>query len=371
MISAFLNLVVAIEIFYGPILLLGAIYEVLLLFVFFLNYKNKLSFVRAYFATISILFLTSLSLLVGKEMDFQLYLLTVALLTYFIGPPKEKRTTLTLVAIAFLVFIAIEYWFIDHDSFHKFAAPKEVMAFTKMVMHVGLGILVTGFSYYIYNTYMSAEIELDQERAKSEGLLLNILPKSIAERLKGKETFIADRFDQAAILFADIVGFTELAESMSPEQVVNLLNDIFSEFDRESEKFGLEKIKTIGDAYMVAGGIPSEDEESLKKIAHLALSMQTIMRNKYGDRIRLRIGMHTGPAVAGIIGQRKFTYDLWGDSVNTASRMESHGLGGSINVSKDVYEKLNDSFDFEFRGKISMKGKGELETYLLTGIKNS
>lgn len=212
------------------------------------------------------------------------------------------------------------------------------------------------------------ESALLREKEKSERLLLNILPKTIAEQLKQEENTIAEGFDEATVLFADIVGFTKLAARVSPTQLVHLLNEIFSRFDLLAEKHGLEKIKTIGDAYMVVGGLPLPMENHAEAIALMALDMQDEINQfslETGEHFSIRIGINTGPVVAGVIGLKKFIYDLWGDTVNIASRMESHGVPGAIQVTPATYEFLKDKFLFERRGVISVKGKGDMTTYLL------
>jgi len=204
----------------------------------------------------------------------------------------------------------------------------------------------------------------------TEELLLNILPSPIAQRLKRAESTIADSFADVTVLFADLVSFTEISAQIPPTRLVELLNKIFSEFDQLAEKHGLEKIKTIGDAYMVVGGLPTNRPDHAEAIAEMALDMQKeIVRFKGGDGkpFRLRIGINTGPVVAGVIGTKKFTYDLWGDTVNVASRMESHGLEGRIQVTEATYERLKDKYLFEPRGATPVKGKGEMMTYWLLG----
>jgi len=213
--------------------------------------------------------------------------------------------------------------------------------------------------------------QLQIEQEKSERLLLNILPKPIADRLKQGQSVIADSFTEVTVLFADIVDFTRLSAQMSPTELVVLLNEIFSTFDRLAERHGLEKIKTIGDAYMVVGGLPTPRPDHAEAIAEMALDMQRAIQFKVenGEPLRIRIGIHTGPVVAGVIGTRKFSYDLWGDTVNTASRMESHGLSGGIQVTETTHERLRDKYLFKERGVIQVKSKGEMMTYLLLGRK--
>jgi CheY-like chemotaxis protein/class 3 adenylate cyclase len=213
---------------------------------------------------------------------------------------------------------------------------------------------------------------IQAERQKSERLLLNILPKPIADRLKLGEDIIADSFAEVTVLFADIVNFTPLSAHMSPTELVVLLNEIFSTFDDLAEQHGLEKIKTIGDAYMVVGGLPTSRPDHAEAIADMALDMKKSIAQfnvECGEPLNIRVGINTGPVIAGVIGTKKFSYDLWGDTVNTASRMESRGLAGHIQVTAATYERLQDKYLFEERGTIQVKGKGEMTTYLLTGRK--
>jgi PAS domain S-box-containing protein len=215
-----------------------------------------------------------------------------------------------------------------------------------------------------------AEEELRHQRQTAERLLLNILPQPIAERLKRNPQTIADSFDEVTVLFADIAGFTHLSARSSPIELVSLLNQVFSAFDQLADKYDLEKIKTIGDAYMVVGGLPKPRPDHLDAIARMALDLQQeIVHFKTKDNvpISLRIGIHTGPVVAGVIGAKKFIYDLWGDTVNVASRMESQGETGRIQVTETVFNRLKHRYLFERRGLIEVKGKGEMLTYWLVG----
>jgi adenylate cyclase len=215
-----------------------------------------------------------------------------------------------------------------------------------------------------------ANQQLLLEQEKSDKLLLNILPEPIATQLKEGESSIADGFADATILFADLVNFTQLSQKMPPMELVALLNEVFSRFDYLTEKYGLEKIKTIGDAYMVVGGLPNPRSDHAEAIAEMALDMKTqltIFCQEKGYQCELRIGINTGPVIAGVIGTKKFIYDLWGDTVNVASRMESHGLEGKIQVTASTYQRLKHSFILKRRGTIYVKGKGEMETYFLVG----
>jgi class 3 adenylate cyclase len=218
--------------------------------------------------------------------------------------------------------------------------------------------------------FASALRALAMEQMKSERLLLNILPSPIAQQLKREECTIADSFAEVTVMFADIVGFTELAAETEPIELVEILNVIFSEFDQLTEEHGLEKIKTIGDAYMVVGGLPAVKPNHAEAIAAMALDMQTCITEfckDTGKDLSIRIGINTGPVIAGIIGTKKFIYDLWGDTVNIASRMESHGLPDNIQVTEATYKRLKKQYVFEERGPIQVKGKGEMNCYLLKG----
>ncbi len=221
--------------------------------------------------------------------------------------------------------------------------------------------------------------ELRQEKEKTEQLLLNILPKAIIEQLKQDRSAIASSTDEVSILFADIVGFTSISAKIPPIKLVSLLNQIFSRFDELAERYGLEKIKTIGDAYMVVGGVPLPKADHAEAIANLALEMQAVMDKLKADNIlaeiikdehfQIRIGINTGAVVAGVIGTKKFIYDLWGDAVNIASRMESSGKPGRIQVTEATYERLKYLYQFEPRGLIPVKGRGKMKTYWLVGKK--
>jgi class 3 adenylate cyclase len=216
----------------------------------------------------------------------------------------------------------------------------------------------------------AAEALAIAQQETSERLLLNILPAMIAERLKHGEEIIADGFAEASVLFADLVDFTNLAGRTDPVALVRTLNEIFSQFDELTSQLGLEKIKTIGDAYMVVGGLPQPCGDHAEAIADMALGMQRVMteyRSPAGEHFRLRIGIHIGAVVAGVIGKRKFIYDLWGDAVNVASRMESQGVPEQIQISEAMYLRLKETFLCQSRGAIAIKGKGEMHTYFLLG----
>ena len=214
--------------------------------------------------------------------------------------------------------------------------------------------------------------EIDLERAKSESLLLNILPVTVAARLKVDGGAIADAFGDVTVLFADIVGFTRMAERLSPVDVVRRLSELFSAFDDLAEQLGVEKIKTIGDAYMAASGLslgPSRGAHAMAEMALHMLAHVEELGGRYEEPLSIRIGLNTGPVIAGVIGKKKFIYDVWGDAVNTASRMESHGAPGRVHVTDATRERLEEEYAFEARGMIDVKGKGPMQTHFLLGRK--
>lgn len=213
--------------------------------------------------------------------------------------------------------------------------------------------------------------QIEFERERSEKLLRNMLPESIAERLKNEDQTIADHFEDASILFSDIVGFTRISSMISPVDLVSMLNEIFFELDELTEKYGLEKIKTIGDAYLVAGGIPEPNAGHLGAIGELALEMPKVLEHiKFGgDNLEMRSGIHCGPVVAGVIGRKKYIYDIWGDTVNVASRFSDIASPGQIMVTDAVNQRLEDKFVLEDYGMVDVKGRGELRAYLLEGKK--
>jgi class 3 adenylate cyclase len=209
---------------------------------------------------------------------------------------------------------------------------------------------------------------IEQKNRENEALLLNILPGEIAERLKGGENEIADSFADVTVLFGDLAGFTALSAKMSADDVVDMLNGLFSRFDRVANELGIEKIKTIGDCYMAVCGLPKRCPNHAARMVRMALRMLEETReygNEKGWSLQMRIGLNSGPVVAGVIGTSKFIYDLWGDTVNLASRMESTGVPGEIQVTRSVYESLKGSYQFEGRGMVQVKGKGEIETWLV------
>lgn len=256
---------------------------------------------------------------------------------------------------AYLGLIAIS------TALEPFLDPATMPAGVQIAFFAG-NVAGVSLTAYLLLQYFVREREREHER--SERLLLNVLPAPVARRLKQREQVIADRFEEATVLFADLVGFTPLATDLSPERLVEVLDEVFSSFDALAQERGLEKIKTIGDAYMVAGGVPTPRSDHREAVLDMAFEMLEVVRDRNG--LELRIGVDSGPVVAGVIGRRKFIYDLWGDTVNTASRMESQGVPGRIQVTERLARDLDARFRAEPRGDIDVKGKGSMPVFLLS-----
>jgi len=246
--------------------------------------------------------------------------------------------------------------------------PTGLMQITSLVNAVGAFALTGVVIFLFYIEIHRTEDKLRQEYRRSEELLRNILPNTVADRLKDGNRRIADGFEEATLLFADIVGFTRLARDLRPNEVVDLLNLVFSRFDRLVESHGLEKIKTIGDEYMLAGGLPVPRRDHAHAVADAALEMLEVigqLNQQMDHKLSLRVGIHTGEVVAGVIGSRKFSYDVWGDTVNIANRMQTQGLAGRIQVSEATHERLKYAYEFKRRGTIRVRGRGRMATYWL------
>lgn len=265
----------------------------------------------------------------------------------------------------FLINLVITVVFDDFFTQHGYTVADTIKSFF-FIMNFGFSSLIV---FVFAGYFVNAAIE---ERKKANRLLLNVLPKKIAEILKTSDDTIADRFDSVSVLFADIVGSTPLFADIEPTEAVDWLNEAFSALDDLVEKHGLEKIRTIGDSYMVAAGVPTHREGHAKVMAMFAIDMLAELENfpaRNGKRLEFRVGINSGPLVAGVIGKSKFHYDIWGDTVNVASRMESHGETGKTQISKNTYELIKDDFECVSRGNIPIKGKGEMETWFLVGAR--
>jgi class 3 adenylate cyclase len=304
----------------------------------------------------------------GWDYGFQYFLLVIVAFAFMMNfRPMAIPVGMFLVSLfSFLGFYyRVQYWldphvYLGHTTQEVFLMANVTTAFTILAI----------MSYVYSEAARKAEAALDVEKQKSERLLLNILPAPIAERLKEDNCIIADHFDSTTVMFSDIVGFTAMSEKVAPAELVNYLNRMFSAFDDLAERHGLEKIKTIGDAYMVAGGFPEKRSCHAKNVSAMALEMLEVVKrfNVGADKpVSIRIGIHTGPAVAGVIGIKKFAYDVWGDTVNTASRMEASGMPGRIQLSEQAAQQLGDEFIVEERGMVELKGKCSMKTFWLVG----
>jgi adenylate cyclase len=308
--------------------------------------------------------------LIGTGAGIQFYfLLAVALTVLYIGSEHIAVTTAS-AAVAAALIIVVQLTVPEDTGLLPW--PLIVTALvSNAVLSCGSLLLVVS---YALGEVARAETAAEREYERSERLLANILPRTIAARLKSEGTdVIADRHDEASILFADLEGYTAQASDMTPEDLVQFLNRVFSDFDRLVERHGLEKIKTTGDAYMVVSGVPTARSDHAQALAALALAMReavTEWRDSRGRSVPIRMGISSGPVVAGVVGTRKFFYDVWGDAVNVAARMEMTGSAGKIQVSQDIYERLRDEFVLESRGEIEVKGKGRMPTWFLLARKS-
>lgn len=309
----------------------------------------------------------------GWDYGFQYYLLVIVAFTFLMNFKTVMYIPIVLFFVCLLSFLGfyyqVQYWYEPHVDLGSTAREAFLM------VNVSSAFAILAIMSFVYSeAAQKAEALLELERVKSERLLLNILPVSIAQRLKNNSAVIADHFDSTTVMFCDIVGFTDLSEKVTPKELVGHLNRIFCAFDDLAEKHGLEKIKTIGDNYMVAGGFPEKSDSHVKDIASMALDMLAVV-DAYDDEtdqtFQIRLGIHTGPAVAGVIGIKKFAYDVWGDTVNTASRMESSGQPGRIQLSEQAAELLKSDFVVEERGVVEVKGKGNMKTFWLVSRRNA
>jgi adenylate cyclase len=302
----------------------------------------------------------------GWNAGFQYYLPCTMVVVFFLPPGRLPFKVATMgVAVAAYVVLFRLY----HGATPAFAVTPALQSLWHDFNAVGAFGLMGAFAYVFHRAVTVAESRLAQEQRKVVELLHNILPVPIASRLKDRRDTIAEGCE-ASVLFADIVGFTSYSSTATPQELVVLLDGVFSRFDDLVASHGLEKIKTIGDAYMVAAGVPVHRPDHAAALADLALDMRDLLAVDplMTDRgLRMRIGLSSGPVVAGVIGKRKFAYDLWGDSVNTAARMESHGLPGEIQISEQTRELLGSRYDLVERGMIDVKGKGPMRTWLLRG----
>jgi adenylate cyclase len=307
--------------------------------------------------------------LIGTASGMQLYYLVAAALgLLFVGTDRILLAS-ALGAAAAILMVALEAY-VPRATGVQSAATMFGNFIGTAFASCGVLLMIV---FYALREAARAEAAAEHEYERSESLLANILPATIAGRLKSRTgAVIADRFDEASILFADMAGFTARASDTDPDSLVQFLNHVFTDFDRLVEIHRLEKIKTTGDSYMVVSGVPAKRPDHAQALAQLALDMCDAaagLRDPHGRSVPIRLGIASGPVVAGVVGTRKFFYDIWGDAVNVASRMESTGALGKIQVSQETYERLKGEFVLEDRGPIDIKGKGEMHTWFLVGRK--
>jgi adenylate cyclase len=308
------------------------------------------------------------AVIMGSSAPAHFWLIPMAVLGLLVFKPAERTYMATMVGLSMISFLILEFVYLDLDPIVRHLEdPSEALRAAQIstVFAILLTLTLVGM---MHRRFAHSETALSQEKAQSERLLRAILPDEIAKELRETGSTQAVRHENVSILFADIVGFTPLAASMPPEDVVALLAEVFERFDKLILECGVEKIKTIGDAYMVAGGVPQSVPDHGERLARCAFGMLEIIKGfsaESGHNLQLRIGLHRGPVVAGVIGTTKFTYDLWGESVNLASRLESSGEPGRIHVSDDFRADLDDIMNFEVRGEINLKGVGLTRTHWL------
>lgn len=307
----------------------------------------------------------------GAGTGVYLFLVLIPMIGVLISGPRDRVMPVVVIALGVVVFSIVPMLFTEGPEVLRDTTVEKALFASSAI---GVGAFSSLFALYYRWLVTLAEEALAAANARSERLLLNILPEPIAERLKAEESPIADRVDEVTVLFADLVGSTPLAQLLSADDLVALLNQIFSRFDDLAERFGLEKVATIGDGYFAVSGLPKARSDHMSAAADMALAM----RDALGEYVvpghgplGMRFGMASGSVVAGVIGKAKFRYDLWGDTVNTASRMQAHAQPGMIHVTADIYRALSDSYGFQPRGEVLIKGKGMMETYYLISARHS
>jgi class 3 adenylate cyclase len=341
---------------------------ILYLVLLYLLRKEWPLFPRLFFLLIANLHLGLILAFYGWNPGAWMYFFIMMTVPFAILSRRQKRWITPATTLAFVMLVATFAAFKIFDLAPLVTRPDRSFTLSILVnlMLVSLGSIL--LLRHMRNVHFQAEDGLEAEHRRSEELLLNVLPAPIARRLKQGEQPIADHLDEVTILFADIVGFTELAERSAPRDLVDRLNEIFTAFDELADRHGLEKIKTIGDCYMVVAGLPEPLPNHALAAARMAFDMQRRLeeeRARGRHTLQIRIGLHSGPVIAGVIGRRKFSYDLWGDAVNTASRMESHGAPGEITVTPRTYELVRAEFTGVEREPMQIKGKGAMTTYFL------
>jgi len=337
---------------------------------FYLNYSGYFLFSKVFVLLTYDLAMSVHLILLGATYGHQFLFIPATAISFFLFKRNEGILKYSLFLLNAILFFYFELLYSNNRAIVTLQQPySEVMQIATHITIFGSITLITLYASLYTNR---VEMSLEFEHQRSEDLLFNILPRSIAGRLIEDHKNIADSFENVSVLFADIVGFTSMTSKISPESLVSMLNNIFSKLDDLAQQYGLEKIKTIGDCYMVASGLPEKNADHAIHITNFALDMldvMTIMNIGKDEPIILRIGINSGPVVAGVIGKKKFIYDLWGDTVNVASRMEANGIAGQIQITEATFNLVSDHFEIIKRGEINIKGKGMLPTYMVSGRK--
>ena len=311
----------------------------------------------------------ALTALLGTDSGIQLYYIATAALSVMFFGVERVALSVCVVAMAAILFVVVHFTLPSDTGM----VPALTLRMNFVVSSAVTVAILFAVVFYQVRQIGRAETALEREYARSEGLLMNIIPPAVAARLKlGNEKVIADSYTDASILFADMTGFTARASDTLPVHLVLFLNDLFSAFDRLVERYGLEKIKTTGDAYMVVSGVPEPRPDHAEAIARLALDMRDAVKTiaeTTGRELSIRLGISSGPVVAGVVGTKKFFYDVWGDTVNVASRMESTGVADRVQVSEATRTLLKDHFELEDRGEIEVRGKGKMHTWFIIAPK--
>jgi adenylate cyclase len=311
--------------------------------------------------------ITVASTYVGSGIGLHFYYVVAAAIVVLVLGIEHMVIASAVAVLGAITVIALELW-VPHNTGVQ---PDWAFKLGFVINTVSVWVLIIATVWFALRETARAERAMEAEYQRSETLLANILPASIAERLKNPaHNIIADKYDDASILFADIAGYTKRASDTTPTELVRFLDALYTDLDGLVDRHGLEKIKTSGDSYMVVSGVPQARPDHLEALACLALDMADAvadLKDPQGRDVPLRIGLAAGPVVAGVVGARKFFYDVWGDAVNVASRMEATDIEGRIQVPHDVYQRLTPAFDFEDRGEIDVKGKGVMHTWYLTG----
>lgn len=341
----------------------------LFLLPFWLNRRLQHTPARLALMLVSLGFVLSSSVIFAVSAPVHLFVIVIAAAALALFPEREAGH-MWMVALACALTFGVLLGLRHRNEPVITVSRPEVRLAMEVLISFGALILALVITHALRVTARRSELQAIYEQERADRLLLNILPEQIARRLKDDPKTIADGFHDVTVLFADLVGFTPMSEKMSPNETLQLMDRVFSRFDELVDQFGLEKIKTVGDAYMLAGGLPDANASHAEDVARMALAMQKEVRTFHGPQgepLSIRIGIATGPVVAGVIGRKKFLYDLWGDTVNTASRMESCGEPDTIQVSETTWRRLRDRFTLRERGEIEIKGKGRVMTWFLEG----